>query len=42
MATAKIQVLSDGSMRGQSFELTKETMSLGRSESLMSAVEEEV
>lgn len=33
MATAKIQVLSDGSMRGQSFELTKETVSLGRSES---------
>lgn len=33
MATAKIQVLSDGSMRGSSFELTKEVMSLGRSES---------
>lgn len=33
MATAKIQILSGGSMRGTSFELTKETMSLGRSES---------
>lgn len=33
MATAKIQVLSDGSMRGTSFPLTKESYTLGRSES---------
>lgn len=33
MATPKVKILSDGSMRGLSFELTNETYSVGRSES---------
>ena len=33
MATAKIQILSDGPMRGTSFQLPNESYTIGRSES---------